>query len=105
MKTKYKVIEAVSSSCESDIKVITGSRRTKKASYARDICAFILHQMGHSHEDIGRTLNRNRSSVTYMIRRVRDRINEDSNRGRLLHKRIRDILDNHLDMGFINTDE
>lgn len=105
MKTKYKVIEAVCNSCESDIKIITGSRRTKKASYARDICAFIMHQTGHSHEDIGRSLNRNRSSVTYMIKRVRDRINEDSNRGRLLRKRIRDILDNNLDMGFIDLDE
>jgi chromosomal replication initiation ATPase DnaA len=105
MKNKYTVIQAVSSSCDTDYKVIIGSKRTKKASYARDISAFILSCMGNTHEDICRQLNRDRTSVTAMIKRVRSRIREDSNRGRLLSINIRDILDSQLGMGCIDIHE
>lgn len=105
MKTKYQILEAVSESCETTMKIISGSRRTKKASFARDICAFILHKCGHSHEDISRTVNRERSSVTHMIKRVSKLINENSNRGRIMRLQIKDILDNFLKIDFIDIDE
>lgn len=105
MKDTYKIIQAVSTSCDTDYKVIIGSKRTKKASYARDIAAFLLSCMGNTHEDICRQLNRDRTSVTAMIKRVRARIREDSNRGRLLIINIRDILDNKLGMGCIDIYE
>lgn len=105
MNNKYNIIEAVSKECESTHKIIIGCKRTKRASYARDICAFIMHHVGHSHDDISRTLNRDRSSVTHMIRRVKNRIKEPNNQGRLLQSRVRDILDNRLNMPFIDINE
>ena len=98
-------MDAVSRSCETEAKIIMGSKRTKKASYARDISAYIMHLTGHSHEDISKTFNRDRSSVTHMIKRVRTRIGEASNHGRMLRERIKYILDTGLDMGFIDIDE
>ncbi len=105
MNNKYKILEAVSSSCDITVKIISGTRRTKKASYARDICSFLMHKCGYSHENISRILSRERSSVTHGIKRVSKRIQEESNRGRFMRRHLRDILDNSLKMDYINIDE
>ena len=105
MNNKYKILEAVSTSCEVPVKIISGSRRTRKASYARDICSFLMHQCGYSHENISRILNRERTSVTHGIKRVNKRLQEDTNQGRFMRVHIRDILDNQLGMNYISIDE
>jgi chromosomal replication initiation ATPase DnaA len=102
---KLEILTKTAEAVGSDYKVVVGERRTRKASFARDICCFVLHILGFTHDDIGRGINRDRATVTHCIKRVKSRIFQDSNQGKLLKMRVRNLLDHDLNLHFINLEE
>ena len=80
------VLESTSSLCNLSVKILISSQRTKEASIARQLAAYLMHvKLGLSPEEIGKILgNRDRSTITYAINRAKEALSTDSNFAHLL---------------------
>ena len=74
MLNKIKLTEIVAERFGTTPNIIRGKSRTRRASYARDALAYVMHLHNCTHEEISRLVNRHRTSVTHGLDRVRARI-------------------------------
>ena len=74
MLNKIKLTEIVAEKFGTTPNIIRGKSRTRRASYARDALAYVMHLHNCTHEEISRLVNRHRTSVTYGLKRVQARL-------------------------------
>ena len=74
MLNKIKLTEIVAEEFGTTPNIIRGKSRTRRASYARDALAYVMHLHNCTHEEISRLVNRHRTSVTYGLNRVQARL-------------------------------
>lgn len=72
------IIDIVSKEFDVSQNLIMSPRRYAEIVDARDTVCFLMYLKGHIHHDIAMLFNRDRSTITYAIRRVRDRIKSDA---------------------------
>jgi len=77
MKTESQLMEIAANEFGSTPSVIRGKSRARRACHAREAIAYIMHLHEYTHDEISKLVNRNRSSVTYAIKRVKARRNAD----------------------------
>lgn len=78
MLNKIKLIEIVAEAFGTTPNIIRGKSRTRRASYARDALAYVMHLHNCTHEEISRLVNRHRTSVTHGLDRVQARLASDA---------------------------
>jgi chromosomal replication initiation ATPase DnaA len=77
MKTESQLMEIAANEFGSTPSVIRGKSRTRRACHAREAIAYIMHLHEYTHTEISKLVNRNASSVTYAIQRVKARRKAD----------------------------
>ena len=77
MMTKSQLVEIAANEFGSTPSVIRGKSRTRRACHAREALAYIMHLHEYTHAEIAKLVNRNTSSVTYAIKRVKARRKAD----------------------------
>ncbi len=102
---KLEILTKTAEAVGSDYKVVVGPSRTRRASFARDICCFVLHILDYTHQEIGKGVNRDRASVTHGIKRTKNRMFSNTNSSKILHMKIRKLLDEDLNLPFIELEE
>ena len=78
MLNKIKLTEIVAEEFGTTPNIIRGKSRTRRASYARDALAYVMHLHNCTHEEISRLVNRHRTSVTHGLDRIQARLASDS---------------------------
>jgi|DEB0MinimDraft_12_1074336.scaffolds.fasta_scaffold56631_2 chromosomal replication initiation ATPase DnaA len=78
MLNKIKLTEIVAEEFGTTPNIIRGKSRTRRASYARDALAYVMHLHNCTHEEISRLVNRHRTSVTYGLKRVQARLESEA---------------------------
>ena len=78
MLNKIKLTEIVAEKFGTTPNIIRGKSRTRRASYARDALAYVMHLHNCTHEEISRLVNRHRTSVTYGLKRVQARLESEA---------------------------
>jgi chromosomal replication initiation ATPase DnaA len=72
------ILEVVSKEFDINQELMIGPRRTAEVVDARDAVCFLMYLKGCIHHDIAMLFNRDRSTITYAIRRVKERIKSDA---------------------------
>ena len=78
MLNKIKLTQIVAEEFGTTPNIIRGKSRTRRASYARDALAYVMHLHNCTHEEIARSINRSRSGASASIYRVHSRIDSDA---------------------------
>ncbi len=81
----HRILRVAADAVGCTVAALRAPDRRQRISFCRAVAMQILQARGHlTHSEIGRLLRRNRSTVTYDLRRLEDLVQTDCYAGRLV---------------------